>query len=160
MARLRNALRAYAMEAPSPGEVLDRLNRLLLHFDPNAIATVLLGIARPEKEQLRYASAGHIPPVFRAPDGGVSFGEQATGPPLGVVDRPYSDADALLGPGSTVILCTDGLIERRHESLEVGLQRLLEACSMDGRPEELADGILQRLMDDEGHGDDVALLVA
>jgi putative methionine-R-sulfoxide reductase with GAF domain len=160
MARVRNALRAYAMEAPSPSEVLGRLNRLLLHFDPEAMATVLLGVVILQEGQVRYASAGHIPPVFRSSVGRVWIGGQATGPPLGVVDRPYFDADAAFPGGTAMILCTDGLIERRHESIDVGLRRLVEASSMDLPPEEMVEAIMQGLMAEEDHGDDVALMVA
>jgi serine phosphatase RsbU (regulator of sigma subunit) len=143
MARVRNALRAYAMEAPSPSEVLGRLNRLLLHFDPEAMATVLLGVVIPQEGQVRYASAGHIPPVFRSSVGRVWIGGQATGPPLGVVDRPYLDADAALPEGTSMILCTDGMIERRRESIDVGLRRLVEAFSMDLQPGEMVEAIMQ-----------------
>ena len=160
MARLRNGLRAYAMEVAAPAEALERLNRLVLHFDPDAIATVLLGVAKPEEARFRYASAGHIPPVFRDSDGRAWIGEHATGPPLGVVEGSYLDAEAVLSRGTTVVLCTDGLIERRHESIDVGLSRLVEASSVDGPPEEMVDAIMQRLMVDEDHGDDVAVLVA
>jgi len=59
-----------------------------------------------------------------------------------------------------MILCTDGLIERRHESIDVGLRRLVEASSMDLPPEEMVEAIMQGLMAEEDHGDDVALMVA
>lgn len=160
MARLRNALRAYAMESSSPGEILDRLNRLLLHFDPDSMATVLFGLLEPEEMRLRYASAGHITPVFGTSTGNGWKLPTLTGPPLGVLDLPYRDIDEVLPPGTTMILCTDGLIERRHESLEVGLTRLSQASLMDGAPEEVAEAIIRGFMTDEDHDDDVALLVA
>jgi serine phosphatase RsbU (regulator of sigma subunit) len=160
MARLRNALRAYAMESASPGHVLSRLNRLFLHFDPESLATVLFGILKPEQMNLRYASAGHIPPVFHLPAGSSPAGVMQSGPALGVVNHSYIDADEIVAPGSRVILCTDGLIERRDESLEVGLERLRQVSSLNGTPQRIADEIIQSLMSDEDHHDDVALLVA
>lgn len=161
MARLRNALRAYAMESSSPGDILDRLNRLLLHFDPDTMATLLIGIVQPGEMRFRYASAGHIPPIFGTPAGNGSIRAMPSGPPLGIaMDLSYPDTDEALPPDTTLILCTDGLIERRHESLEVGLRRLRQASSMDAGPEETADAIIQRLMTDEDHDDDVALFVA
>jgi putative methionine-R-sulfoxide reductase with GAF domain len=160
MARLRNALRAYAMEFASPAEVLNRLNRLLLHFDPDSMATLLFGVVQPKQMRFRYASAGHIPPVFRTSAGSVSMPATPSGPALGVVDHSYGDADKVLPQNSAVILCTDGLIERRNESLEIGLRRLCQAASVDGAAEEVADEIIQRLMTDDNHDDDVALLVA
>jgi putative methionine-R-sulfoxide reductase with GAF domain len=160
MARLRNALRAYAMEFASPGETLTRVNRLLLHFDPNSMATLLFGVVQPEEMRYRYASAGHIPPVFHSPVGNSSVLGMPSGPPLGVVDHSYFDVDEPLPPATRMILCTDGLIERRHESLEVGLRRLCQLSSMDGTPEEMADAMIRCFMTDEDHDDDVALLVA
>jgi serine phosphatase RsbU (regulator of sigma subunit) len=161
MARLRNALRAYAMESSSPGDILDRLNRLLLHFDPDTMATLLIGIVQPVEMRFRYASAGHIPPIFGTPAGNGSIRAMPSGPPLGTaMDLSYPDTDEALPPDTTLILCTDGLIERRHESLEVGLRKLRQASSMDAGPEETADAIIERFMADEDHNDDVALFVA
>lgn len=161
MARLRNALRAYAMEFPSPSDVLDRLNRLLIHFDPDSMATLLFGIIDPADLRFRYASAGHIPPLFRSPDAHGSLHLMPSGPPLGVAtDRPHLDTERALAPETLMILCTDGLIERRSESLDVGLRRLAEASSEDEPPESMADTILQRLLTEEEQDDDVALLVA
>jgi serine phosphatase RsbU (regulator of sigma subunit) len=82
------------------------------------------------------------------------------GPPLGVVQEfDYLDVQEALLPNATMILCTDGLIERRHESLEVGLRRLAESSSLDEPTEKMADAIIQRQMSDEGYEDDAALLV-
>jgi serine phosphatase RsbU (regulator of sigma subunit) len=159
MARLRNALRAYAMEFASPGEVLNRLNRLLLHFEPNSMATLLFGVVIPKEMRYRYSNAGHIPTIFHSPGNG-SLSRMSSGPPLGVMDHDYSEADEMLRPDAGVILCTDGLVERRHESLELGLRRLCHASSMVGGPEEIADAIIQRLMTSDDQDDDVALLVA
>jgi putative methionine-R-sulfoxide reductase with GAF domain len=160
MVRLRNSLRAFALEASSPGEALTRLNRLLLHFDPTSMATLLFGIVELEEMRFRYANAGHISPIYRTPEGTGFMLEAPLGPPLGVVDHSYLDADRVLHPDTTVVLCTDGLIERRHESLDIGLRRLCETPWMDGRLEATADAIIQRFMTDEDHDDDVALLVA
>jgi serine phosphatase RsbU (regulator of sigma subunit) len=161
MARARNALRAYALESPSPSDVLARLNRLFLHFESNSIVTLLVGVVDPAQMTFRYASAGHLPPVFRTPAGSTFQGAVASGPPLGSDgDRGYVDVEEALGPGTTMILCTDGLIERRGEPLDSGLDRLCRVSSTDGRLEEMADVIIQRLMLEAEHDDDVALLLA
>jgi serine phosphatase RsbU (regulator of sigma subunit) len=161
MARIRNALRAYALESPSPSDVLARLNRLVLHFESNVIVTLLVGMVDPTEMTFRYASAGHLPPIFRTPDGSTFQGAKASGPPLGAEwDRGYVNVEEALGPGTTVVLCTDGLIERREESLETGLDRLCCVTSTDERLEEMADVIIQRLMPEAEHDDDVALLLA
>lgn len=161
MARTRNALRAYALETPSPSDILARLNRLVLHFEPDSIVTLFVGVVDPREMSFRYASAGHVPPVFRTPDGNTFQGAMASGPPLGAeADRGYVDVEEALAAGTTVILSTDGLIERRRESLESGLNRLCRVSSTDGRLEEMADVIIQRLMPEAEHDDDVALLLA
>jgi putative methionine-R-sulfoxide reductase with GAF domain len=159
MVRLRNSLRAFTMESSSPGEVLSRLNRLTLHFDPDSIATVLFGIVELEDMRFRFANAGHISPICRTNGGTAFMPTTASGPPLGVVDHSYVDTDRVLLPDTTVVLCTDGLIERRHQSLDVGLRRLCQPL-IDGRPDAVADAIITRFLTDEDHDDDVALLVA
>jgi GAF domain-containing protein len=160
MVRMRNSLRAFALDSSSPGEVLTRLNRLILHFDPDAMATLLFGVVELPEMRFRHANAGHITPIHRTPEGPGLMPETPLGPPLGVVDHSYVDANCVLPPDTTVVLCTDGLIERRNESLDVGLRRLCETPWMDGRLEVTADAIIQRFMTDEDHDDDVALLVA
>jgi serine phosphatase RsbU (regulator of sigma subunit) len=77
-----------------------------------------------------------------------------------VADRYYVDYEEPLLAGMTVILCTDGLIERRGEPLEIGIERLCRASSAHGEPGQIADVILDRLMPNAEHDDDVALLVA
>lgn len=159
MARCRDALRAYALEFESPGDVLNRMNRLLLYLDPDAMATLLYGVLDPIQMRFTFANAGHIPPVFSPPERDAKIPAHQAGPPLGVPhDSHYVEAYERLVPNATMILCTDGLIERRDESLEAGLLRLSEASSVDAPPEEMADAILQRLTTDESD-DDAALLV-
>jgi putative methionine-R-sulfoxide reductase with GAF domain len=159
MARLRNALCAYALECDSPGDVLNRLNQLLLHLDPDSMATVLYGILDPTEMRFTFANAGHIPPVFGLPAGEAVIPAYQAGPPLGVTHSHYADAYEVLVPNATMVLCTDGLIERRDESLEAGLARLSEASSVDAPVEEMVDAILQSFETDESGDDDAALLV-
>jgi putative methionine-R-sulfoxide reductase with GAF domain len=160
MARLRNALRAYALEFVSPSDVVDRMNRLLMHFDAESMATVLYGTLHPAEKHFAYASAGHIPPIFCFPTRDAAIPASDPGPPLGVEEEfDYLDVHEELLPNATMILCTDGLIERRHESLEVGLRRLSDPSFASAPAEEVADRIIVSLMTDEAHDDDAALLV-
>ena len=86
MGRMRSALRAYALETSDPGEVLDRLDRKMQHFEPQAMATVLYAVIDPSLEQMRVSLAGHLPPVIAEP-GAAS----RTGPgPAGPDDRRFS----------------------------------------------------------------------
>jgi anti-sigma regulatory factor (Ser/Thr protein kinase)/putative methionine-R-sulfoxide reductase with GAF domain len=160
MAKLRNALRAYSVELASPSDVLDRMDRLLQHLDPGEMATALYGVIDPARLTFRFACAGHIPPVLRDPDGSVRVARVDAGPPLGAgVGGTFTEYTEQLRPGSTVVLCTDGLVERRDASLDEGLQRLCSACTEDSGPEVKCDRIIGRLTVDRGAEDDVALLV-
>jgi sigma-B regulation protein RsbU (phosphoserine phosphatase) len=160
MARLRDALRAYALEFVSPSDVLNRLNRLLLHFDNDSMATVLYGVLDPVQNRFTFANAGHIPPIFGSPTQSRMTPATQSGPPLGVThDCMYIDVGEELLPNATIVLCTDGLVERRYESLDVGVQQLCEASSADASPEEVADEIMHKLMPGGDQEDDAALLV-
>ncbi len=117
MGKLRNALRAYALEFASPSGVLERLDRLIQILGPGEMATVMYGVIDPVHLTFRFASAAHIPPVVRDPDGSVRVRPVDVSAPLGaVVAATFAENVEQLRPGSTLILCTDGLVERRHQS--------------------------------------------
>jgi anti-sigma regulatory factor (Ser/Thr protein kinase)/putative methionine-R-sulfoxide reductase with GAF domain len=159
MGKLRNTLRAYALETVSPAEVLVRLNRLVRHLDPNEMATVLYGRIDPVELTFRFASAGHVPPIVRESNGDVRIREAEGGPPLGAASSwAFIDHTDKLHPGSTLLLYTDGLVERRGVSLDVGLRHLAEACRIELTPARRCVAILDELADG-GLDDDVALLV-
>jgi len=159
-ARLRNALRAYALDLDSPGAVLRRMDRLLQHLDPDEMATVLFGCIDPAQLTFRFATAAHIPPIIREPDGSIRVATVEPGPPLGAgVGGSITEFTDQLRLGTSVILCTDGLIERREGSLDDGLRRLANACKPDLPPEERCERIIEQLMGDGEVDDDVALLV-
>jgi serine phosphatase RsbU (regulator of sigma subunit) len=125
MARLQNALRAYALEGLRPSLVLERMNGFAREVAGGPMATLLYGVVDPEEGQLRMASAGHPPPLVIAADGETAYAEGPAGSPLGVVPFPtYEEATVSLGPGSTVLLYTDGLVERPEAPLEEGLSWL------------------------------------
>jgi serine phosphatase RsbU (regulator of sigma subunit) len=160
MGKLRNALRAYALELSSPSEVLQRMNRLLQHLDPEQMATVLYGIIDPADLTFRFAGAGHMAPIVRDPDGSVRSANMEGGPPIGAPSGwTFTDNVERLEPGASLLLYTDGLIERRGTSLEDGLRWLSEFCRADLEPEELCDAIVDALTADGHLDDDVAFLV-
>jgi anti-sigma regulatory factor (Ser/Thr protein kinase)/putative methionine-R-sulfoxide reductase with GAF domain len=161
MGRLRNGLRALALELSSPGEVLQRMDRLLQHLDPEEMATVLFGTIDSVDQTFRYASAGHLPPIIRDPGGEVRIGELVGGPPLGAMFTPetFPVVKEKLRAGAALVLYTDGLIERRNVSLDQGLDRLAEIFGERLGPEEQSDAILDKLIGKREIDDDVALLV-
>ena len=161
MAKVRNALRAYALES-TPGEVLRRLERFMWHLNPGEMATVLYGVLDPVRLDLTFANAGHMPPFVVEPSGKARLLEIAGDPPLGAANgTSFIEHRQHLDDGTSLVLYTDGLIERRSESLEVGFDRLLHALRGDLPAEALSDRIVSLLLEgDEVGDDDVAFLVA
>ena len=128
MARLRNAVRAMAFVDEAPGRTVSHVNDFLLHFDPGVMATMLFGIIAPDGT-MRYANAGHVPPVVVDPRGRAHVIEEPGDPALGATTLPrYHDRILTLDAGSTLILYTDGLVERRGRSLQDGLEALRRAA--------------------------------
>jgi PAS domain S-box-containing protein len=160
MGQVRNALRAYAHDGYGPAEALRRLNRVVGAVEPGGMTTLVYVVVDPSSATLRLASAGHPPPLLRDENGEVSFVEGGRGVPLGVLqDADYSEVELLLGQSSTLVLFTDGLIERRGVSIEDGLERLRVAAEeVGGDLESLLDHLLSTLLEGTGPVDDIALL--
>jgi serine phosphatase RsbU (regulator of sigma subunit) len=145
MARLQNALRAYALEGLRPSLVLERMNGFAREVSGGPMATLLYGIVDPDEGRLRLATAGHPPVLVIGPDGDAYFAEGPAGSPLGVVPFPsYEESTIPLVPGSTVLLYTDGLVERPEASLDEGLEWLSGfASGVAADPDELCGALLQ-----------------
>lgn len=158
--RVRAAVSAYALDEPDPAHVLLRLNRLL-SSDPGSarMITLLFAVFEPESGELRYASAGHPPPLVVPVDGAPRYLEPVTGVPAGVLPwARYTGAAHRLSAGDRVLLFTDGLVERRGDGLATGLDRLAVAAgsASDEDPEALLDAALSMLA--RPQRDDVAVL--
>jgi anti-sigma regulatory factor (Ser/Thr protein kinase) len=160
MARLSNALRAYALEGLRPSLVLERMNGFAREVSGGPMATLMFGVIDPDESRLRLATAGHPPPLVIAPDADPYFAEGPAGSPLGVVPFPsYEETTIPLVPGATVLLYTDGLVERPRVSLDEGLGWLREfARGVHGGPDELCGALLQERFGGIAPRDDVALL--
>ena len=159
MARLRHALRAYTLETADPADILDRLDRQVRHFEPDVMATVLCAVVDPAGEQMRVSTAGHPPPVISAgADLPAAVLELPTDLPIGVAAGRRHASTIALPPGTAVCLYTDGLVERRGQSLTVGLDRLAKAM-FAGPAESVCAGIMQALVGADPPSDDIALLV-
>jgi PAS domain S-box-containing protein len=126
MAAARFSLRALALTEPAPEVVLGRLNEVVRVFEKNTMVTALYGVVHPKTYTWMYASAGHLPAVLRT-DGDATFLEEATDPPLGFA-ASFRPRCAALPKGATLLLYTDGLVERRYVPLSDGLERLRQAC--------------------------------
>ena len=160
MGQLRNGLRVYSIDHDEPAEILDRLNLLVERLEPGQMSTAVVLTFDPLTERLCVASAGHPPPLVLTADGSASYLESTPSVPLGVL--PYGRYDAYRGTlpaGATLLLYTDGLVERRGASLGAGLRHLRAAVtSGPADPEELCEHVLQTLLPQGPPGDDVALL--
>jgi phosphoserine phosphatase RsbU/P len=160
MGKLRNALRAYALELSSPSDVLQRMNRLLQHLDPEEMATAFYGTIDPVDLTFRFSSAGHMSPLIREPDGTVRIRKMEGGPPIGAPSGwSFTDNVEQLHPGTSVVLYTDGLVERRGGSLDDGFLWLSELCRAQLTPEERCRMIVDALTANGHLDDDVAFLV-
>ncbi len=159
MAAARFSLRALALAGGEPEEVLDQLNRTVRVFAAGTMITALYGILDSAARTWTYATAGHCPVLLRRADGETEWLDAAVDPPLGVASsfrRQTVDVDA----GSTLILYTDGLVERRHEPITIGLDRLAHATENGPKaPEALCDHLSETLLGDTAAADDVALVV-
>jgi PAS domain S-box-containing protein len=160
MGQLRMALRAYALEEGSPARVVSRVRELVLRLIPSEMATLLYLVFDPDSGSISFSNAGHLPPLLVPHEGEAGYLEEGLAPPLGAAPRPDYDveAEARVGPGSTLVLFTDGLVERRGISLRHGLDRLrIEAAAGGSDLEAMCDRILASLLESDV-SDDVALL--
>ncbi|MET9465044.1 ATP-binding SpoIIE family protein phosphatase [Streptomyces sp. NPDC006544] len=160
MGQLRTAVRAYARLDLPPHEVLQLLDGLAAEIDASQIATCVYAVHDPNEGLLAYASAGHLPILVRDEDGTVRRAADPTGPPLGTGGWLHTSGSIALGPGSTAVLYTDGLVERRGEDIDEGVAALERALSgAQGSPAVICDRLMRALGVDADHYDDVAVLV-
>jgi PAS domain S-box-containing protein len=160
MGELRHALRAYALDGLPPGAVLAKLSRLVGQLKDDRITTLVYAVIDADWTQVRFASAGHLPPLLLEPDGSAEFLWEGRSTPLGVpIDGDYEEGTARLADGSTLILYTDGLVEVRGEDLLHGLERLRHAVREGPtEPDALCDHVIDSLLGGRAASDDVALL--
>jgi serine phosphatase RsbU (regulator of sigma subunit)/anti-sigma regulatory factor (Ser/Thr protein kinase) len=161
MGQLRNAARAYALEGRPPRQVVEALNWLLLDAGSEHMATMIYAVLDGETGELRFVSAGHPPPLLLSPDGTARYLDASAGVPVGALaTASYQEARAVVPPGGTILLYTDGLVEDRSTPLDIGLDRLREAVQQG--PEDL-DALCEHVVRQEilaGHGHDDAAALA
>ena len=163
MGQLRSALSAAARVADGPARALEVLGLYARFVEGAESATAVKVFIDWDSNTISYSSAGHPPPALLDPDGAVSFLDQATDPPLGARPEhvPRPEATTSFTDGATLVLYTDGLIERRTEDIDTGLARLTDSLTRHrlADPEALADALLADLLPTEGNTDDIALVV-
>jgi anti-sigma regulatory factor (Ser/Thr protein kinase) len=164
MGRFRTALEFCLLDGPpSAAATIERVNRYVTTASEAEMATLLVLLLDPGTGEVRYASAGHLPALVRSGDGSTRWLDDARGVPLGATDTARSnEARDRLAPGDLLVLYTDGLVERRTESLDTGLDRLAGALGSTRRtssPDVIADGLVADLVGEQARADDIALLV-
>ena len=157
MAQMRASVRAYIAVDPRPDVVLTKLDQMLAEYGDEQLVTLVYLLVDPTRNELWVANAGHPAPILLRADSSIEQLPCADGGPLGVVVGPRRQHRLQFGPGDTVLLFTDGLIERRTEDIDAGRARLSAAVGVLVQGE--LSGPLGSLIDevrDGTHDDDVA----
>jgi serine phosphatase RsbU (regulator of sigma subunit) len=166
MAQIRAALRAYALENDEPAPVLERLAHLVDAFDVTGLVTVIYGVLGPSNSdgarQFRWGNAGHLPPLVRAADGQVhELGDGRSGVIGAPATEPRDQGHAVLGRGSSLVLYTDGLVERPGTALTDSIGELrssVQQVAPGTSADELCEAVLvARAL--EQTRDDIAMVV-
>jgi len=162
MAQLRNTVRGLAHEGYEPGQALAAMNRIMISDHPTAMATALVGRIDRKDGTLTWASAGHPPPVvYRPPAAAHLHAPTASGPPLGTfATATFAEHQLPLTPDTLVVAFTDGLFERRGETLDIGLGRVFAAVPrLVGVPmATFCDELYDRVLDGTVPRDDVCVI--
>jgi PAS domain S-box-containing protein len=162
MGQLRSSARALLINGAEPALLLEQLDSAA-SLIPNAYCTtVFLAVLDTETGLLHYSNAGHMPGMIAGPESGTSMLNDARSVPLAVRrDQPRPQATRLLPFGSTLMLFTDGLVERKHESIDDGIARAAASLVKTTKLplEAVADVVLRELAPVAGYDDDVAMVI-
>ncbi|HWM21643.1 MAG TPA: PP2C family protein-serine/threonine phosphatase [Ilumatobacteraceae bacterium] len=158
MAHARFTLRAYLVDGNSPQQALEKCSRQFDIAVDDHMITTIAGIGNWRTGEIVLANAGHPPPLL-VTDGNVDYASLPVGRPLGIGPSSYEPATLTMPEGSTLILYTDGLIERRTEDIDVGMRRLVDVVAPLAQDplEALIDQVLTSLRDEDA-ADDIAVL--
>ena len=163
MGKMRNALRAHALMGGTALDILVRADEYHRHFGDGELVTILVGVLAEDISTFRYASAGHPPPLVVRPDGAGFVSDGGASPPLGLPQPPsFVEDEIALAPGTSVLLYTDGLIERRDESLDAGFERLRstgERVLNRMAANDAINELLEAVIEGPRATDDVALML-
>lgn len=160
MGRIRSTIRAYALLDLPPEEVLVLTSRKIAHFEPEVLATAICAVSDPPYKEFRVAGAGHPPAIVASPGGASRILQMPPGVPLGCEPTAEPEAATLnLEEGEVVLLYTDGLVEKRTEHLDTGLERLRSLVEAD-HPEVVCLTVIQGMFGLDSPPDDVGIIAA
>jgi serine phosphatase RsbU (regulator of sigma subunit) len=161
MGQLRASLRAFAVYEPSPAAVLTRVNMVAGLLEVTDLTTCLYAVVSPHTRAVRWASAGHLNPLVVTAAGKGELLRGSPGPPIGVdPTAEYVDRTFRMDRSGSLVLYTDGLVERRSEPISDGLARLESITGAHTDPDRLCDEFLEVLLDDDAPVDDDVTLLA
>jgi serine phosphatase RsbU (regulator of sigma subunit) len=159
MGQLRSATRALAQRIRDPAELLHALDDYASTTKQGLYSSMVFAIFDPAVGALHHAVAGHPPPVLRTADGDVVVVSSGRGPLLGI-DATRTTATIPMGSGDTLVLFTDGLIERRHRTLQDGLTQLCNVIGAGPSAPALLSRYIVHAMNDGKATDDIAVVSA
>jgi len=154
MAQLRNVLRAQLFTGAAPAEALHQLNEFCLHMLPSAFATVLVARVDLVSGRVEAGCAGHLIPYLTNTSGPVVRAPIRLSPPIGIKGVSYEPSVFTLDPGRGLVIYSDGLVERRGESIDDNMDRLAEAAS---RAKHASASWIRSVMSENTH-DDVTIV--
>jgi serine phosphatase RsbU (regulator of sigma subunit)/anti-sigma regulatory factor (Ser/Thr protein kinase) len=159
LGQLRSAMRAYALDVENPAEVMRRVARFA-DVEQARMATVIYATLNLDTCEFVFARAGHPYPLVLRASGEAVFLDGASGPPLGTgATADYDEQTITLEAGDTLLLYTDGLIERRGQKLSEGEAQLVAAArAAPNDPELLCQAVISDLTRDIDMSDDIAVL--
>ncbi|TDD95467.1 ATP-binding SpoIIE family protein phosphatase [Actinomadura rubrisoli] len=158
MGQMRTAVRTLAAEDMRPARLLRQLDGLARRLGEDYLATCLYAVYDPIARRCRFASAGHVPPVLVSPRGESRVLPVPAGVPIGVGGEPFETMEIEVEDGSQLVLCTDGLLERRDRDIEQGLEEM--RAQLAGASRAL-DGTCDALLETLGAttpADDIAIV--
>ncbi|HET7667773.1 MAG TPA: SpoIIE family protein phosphatase [Mycobacterium sp.] len=162
MGQLRSSARALLLTGAEPARLLEHLDSVAAFIPDAFCTTVFVAILDTRSETLSYSSAGHVPAVLAAPDSEPQLLTDARSVPMAVHrDEPRPQATAAMTGGSTLLLYTDGLVERRTEPIDAGIARVAEvmARTTESSADAVADALVAALAPADGYDDDVAIVL-
>ncbi len=161
MGQVRSMLRAYAIDYPHPGEVLERTNTALCRLLPEALATAVYAVLDPGSGELTYANAGHLPPLVATRAGEAGYLDEAAGSMLGAApNTTFTAGRRRLPAGSVLLNYTDGLIENGRRDLAHGMDALAAVMRRSATltAEQICAAVRDSLLGTDIRDDDVCLL--
>ncbi|MFC8921270.1 SpoIIE family protein phosphatase [Cellulosimicrobium sp. NPDC057127] len=129
MGQLSTTLRAALVSTSCASQAVSRLAEFARWTLPGEVATLTVAVVDPSTGVVEHVSVGHPPLLVVEPEGSVRWAEPATAPPLGLVDEAPTVHRLEIAPGGALVMYSDGLVERRGESVRDGLARLASTCT-------------------------------